>query len=148
MTSIPPSRRGKRYEDLQAWHACHGLMIEVHRTTKSWPIREALYLIDQSRRAAFSAAANIAEGSAKLGAREFRRYLGISLGSLSELCYALRLARDVGVLDPTRWGELEALRDHAGQLTWGLYRAVARRVPLEPKQGIQRSKSPKENAPP
>lgn len=103
-------------------------MIAVHRITRTWSVRDGMYLIDQSRRAAFSAAANIAEGSAKLGARELRRYLGISLGSLAELCCALRVARDAGLLEPSRWGELEALRDHAGRLTWGLYRVVARRA--------------------
>ncbi|MCL4866031.1 MAG: four helix bundle protein [Gemmatimonadales bacterium] len=128
MTERPERRSVKRYEELKAWQACHELAVELHATTKSWPFREALYLIDQTRRAAFSAAANIAEGSAKRGEKEFRRYLDISLGSLSELCYALRLARDLKLLTTAKWGELEALRDHAGQLTWGLYRAVSRRT--------------------
>ncbi|MEA2724940.1 MAG: hypothetical protein QOH59_2711, partial [Gemmatimonadales bacterium] len=75
---------------------------------------------------AYSAAANIAEGAAKRGTREFRRFLDISLGSLSELSYILQLARDLGYLKPEEWGEVEALRDHAGRLTWGLYRAVDR----------------------
>ncbi len=81
-------------------------------------------LISQARRASYSASANIAEGSAKRGSREFRRFLDISLGSLSELCYILLLARDLGYLKPEEWGEIEALRDHAGRLTWGLYRAI------------------------
>jgi len=79
------------------------------------------------RRACYSAAANIAEGSAKRGAREFRRYLDISLGSLSELSYILLLARDLGYMKAEAWGEIEALRDHAGRLTWGLYRAIDRK---------------------
>jgi four helix bundle protein len=83
-------------------------------------------LISQVRRAAYSAAANIAEGSARLGHAEFRKYLNITLGSLAELSYALRLARDLEYLKLEEWGEMEALRDHAARLTWGLYRSLRR----------------------
>ena len=78
-------------------------------------------------RAAYSAAANIAEGAAKRGSAEFRRFLDISLDSLSELSYILLLARDLTYLKAEEWGEIEALRDHAGRLTWGLYRSVSGR---------------------
>jgi four helix bundle protein len=81
-------------------------------------------LTSQARRAAYSAAANIAEGSAKRGRAEFRRFLNITLGSLSELSYILVLARDLEYLKPEEWGEIEALRDHAGRLTWGLYKSL------------------------
>lgn len=96
----------------------------MYAATRDWPAKEQYGLTSQARRACYSAAANIAEGSAKRGGREFRRFLDISLGSLSELSYILLLARDLGYLKPEGWGELEALRDHAGRLTWGLYRAV------------------------
>jgi four helix bundle protein len=119
---------GKRHERLKAWVACHELTLAVYQVTESWPKVEQYSLTAQVRRAAYAAAANIAEGSAKRGNREFRRFLDISLGSLSELCYLLRLGRDLGYLTSDRWGELEAIRDHAGRLTWGLYRAITRRA--------------------
>ena len=116
---------GKRHEKLKSWAACHELTLAVYRATGHWPTEEKYGLTSQARRAAFSAAANIAEGSAKRGSREFRRFLDISLGSLSELSYILLLARDLGYLKAENWGEVEAIRDHAGRLTWGLYRALA-----------------------
>ena len=76
----------------------------------------------------FSAGANIAEGVAKGTAREFRRFLDISIGSLGELSYILLAARDSGLLSQSEFGELEALRDHANRLTWGLYRPVRERA--------------------
>jgi four helix bundle protein len=82
---IPKNR--KRHEGLKAWLACHDLTVAVYRVTQSWPGHEMYGLTSQARRAAYSTAANIAEGSAKRGSAEFRRYLNISLGSLSELSY-------------------------------------------------------------
>ena len=96
--------------------------------TNEWPVAERYGLASQARRAGFSAAANIVEGASRSTARQFRHALDVALGSLGELGYALVVARDVGILTPAAYGELEALRDHAGQLTWGLYRAVRKRA--------------------
>jgi four helix bundle protein len=49
----------------------------------------------QARTAAFSVSLNIAEGASKRGPREMRRYLDIALGSLSELQFILRFAKDL-----------------------------------------------------
>jgi four helix bundle protein len=119
-----PSRIPARHEGLKAWVACHELVLAVYRITSRWPTREQYGLTSQARRAAYSAAANIAEGSARRGSREFCRFLNISLGSISELSYVLLLARDLDYLKGEEWGETEALRDHAGRLTWGLYRSL------------------------
>jgi four helix bundle protein len=66
------------------------------------------------------------EGSAKRGRVEFRRFLDISIGSLAELGYLLRFARDAGYLTETEWASLEAEREQAARILWGLYRAVAK----------------------
>jgi four helix bundle protein len=119
-----PGKNGKRHEGLKSWSACHNLTVAIYQVTRRWPGHEVYGLTSQARRAAYSAAANIAEGSAKRGSAEFRRFLNISLGSLAELSYILLLARDLDYLKSEEWGEIEALRDHAGRLTWGLYRAL------------------------
>jgi four helix bundle protein len=112
-----------RHEGLRSWAACHQLALMVYRVTSRWPRAEQYGLVSHARRAAYSAAANIAEGSARRGRREFCRFLNIALGSISELSYALLLARDLEYMKPEEWGEVEAHRDHAGRLTWGLYRS-------------------------
>jgi four helix bundle protein len=116
----------KPYERFEAWQLCHQLTLAVYRTTKQFPIEERYGLIAQARRAAFSAPANIAEGSAKRGKAEFRRYLDIAIGSLSELSYTLRLSRDLGYLDDQAASDLFDMRERASQVTWRLYQSMAR----------------------
>ena len=116
------------YERFRVWQESHQLVVSIYRTTESWPSRELYGLTSQARRAAFSIAANIAEGSAKKGAREFRRFLDTALGSTAELCYVLLLARDLGFISESVWQTLETQRDHAGKQLWGLYDSVRRRV--------------------
>jgi four helix bundle protein len=112
------------YERIKAWERCHQLCVAVYTVTDSWPAAERFGLTSQARRAAHSAAANIAEGCAKKGAREFRRYLDISLGSLSELSYTLLLAKDLRVLPEGEWQRLDELHRKAGGMTWLLYKSL------------------------
>jgi four helix bundle protein len=114
------------YEKFDAWKVSHELALEVYRITAKWPKSERYELTSQTRRAALSAPTNIAEGAAKRGTREFRRYLDIALGSLSELSYLVRFGRDIGFLDEQAYQDLEKLRGRAGTLTWRLYACMVR----------------------
>lgn len=89
----------------------------------------------QLRRAAVSVAANIVEGSAKRGRSEFRRFLDIALGSLAEVQYLLRLARDPGLVNAETRSEIEVLRDHTGRLLW----ALGARLAGSERRGLSRS---------
>jgi len=114
------------YERFAAWRECHALALEVYRATRLFPKDELYGLTSQARRAAFSAAANIVEGSAKRGSAEFRRFLDISLGSLTELGYTLRISRELGILPEESWGKLNDLQSRARFLTWKLYASVSK----------------------
>jgi four helix bundle protein len=116
------------YERFRAWQACDDLVISVYRITGNFPSHERYGLVSQARRAAVSAAANIAEGSAKRGAREFRRFLDIAMGSLTELSYLLHVARKLEYLTEAQSRELDILRSSAGRLTWRLYEAISKRL--------------------
>ena len=115
------------YEKFKAWNVAHQLALEVYKVSEHWPSSERYQLTAQIRRAALSAATNIAEGAAKRGTREFRRYLDISLGSLSELSYLLRFTKDRGIIDNNTFRALDELRNQAGTLTWRLYACMTRK---------------------
>ena len=114
------------YERFAAWKECHALALRVYRATAAFPKNELYGLTSQARRAAFSAAANIVEGSSRKGAAEFRRFLDISLGSLSEVGYVLRFARELELLSHAEWKELDDHQQRAHYLTWKLYESVTR----------------------
>src|SRR2546425_6683530 len=104
------------YERLKAWQECHRLVLETYRATRSFPREELYGLTSQTRRAAFSDAANIVEGSAKHGAREYRRFLDITIGSLAELGDAFCVAGGLEMLSSTHWHTVGGLRRGAGGL--------------------------------
>src|SRR5947209_16505817 len=114
------------YEKLHAWRECHELALAVYRAAKRFPTEEQYGLTSQTRRAAFSAAVNIVEGSSRRSRKEFRRFLDISLSSLTEVGYALRFAREAGILNEEDWPGLSDLQSRARFLTWQLYQALGR----------------------
>jgi four helix bundle protein len=118
----------KPYERLIAWVHCHRLTIFTYHITRTFPKSELYGITSQMQRAAASASANIAEGAAKRGPAELRRFLDIALGSLSELSYFARLARDLEFMTTSDWEEFERIHAEAGKTTMGLYKAVARRT--------------------
>jgi four helix bundle protein len=114
------------YERVQAWRKAHELVLLVYQASLRWPKAEQYGLVSQARRAAFSVAANISEGAAKKGSREYRRFLDIALGSFSELTYCLKLAADLGYLSPDDEASIESIRVSTGKLLWNLYQAIKR----------------------
>src|SRR6266700_6402960 len=115
------------------WRACHGTKSftpGANATSLRWRSTgcddERYGLTSQTRRAAFSAAVNIVEGSARRSTKEFRRFLDISLSSLSEVGYALRFAFEAGILTEEDWPGVSDLQSRARFLTWQLYQALGR----------------------
>jgi four helix bundle protein len=114
------------YEKFEAWKAAHQLALMVYEVTDRWPVQERYQLTSQIRRAALSIPTNISEGAAKRGRTEFRRYLDIARGSLSELTYLLHFSKDRGLVDQETMSRFDELRNLTGKLTWGLYSSLGR----------------------
>ncbi len=74
-----------RYQDLIAWQMAEAFKLEVFRLVSgSREARADLRYRSQLLAAAQSVTANIAEGFLRNSPAEFRRFLGIGLGSLGE----------------------------------------------------------------
>lgn len=113
------------FQKLKAWELAHAFALAVHAEADRWPRCEMFALTAQARRASISIPNNIAEGSLRRGARDYRRHLDIALGSFSELTYLLIFARDRGYLSSETFTKLEQDRLVLGRKLWNLYRYIA-----------------------
>jgi four helix bundle protein len=116
--------RMRPYERFEAWQLAHQLFLAVQKEIKSWPPDERFAMVAQVRRSSLSVAANLVEGSAKRGPKEFRRFVDIAIGSMAETEYLLRAAKDLGYTSVDRWTQLDDLVSRAGRCLSGLARSL------------------------
>jgi four helix bundle protein len=85
----------------------------VYDASEGWPGHEHFALRSQVRRAVFSIPANVAEGQARSGEKEYLHHLSIAYGSLNETETALQFAHRRKYIDaPT----LDVLMDQSGEV--------------------------------
>jgi four helix bundle protein len=77
------------YRKIDAWKLADDLTVVIYERTRRFPKEEIYGLTAQLRRAAYSVAANIAEGSARDSQKDYLHFLYIARGSLSETQYFL-----------------------------------------------------------
>ena len=96
----------KSFEDLDVYRKAYALALEIHRITLGFPKMEQHALADQMRRASKGICANIAEGFAKQRSSlpEFKRYLGMAIGSSDEMKVWLSFSQDLNYL-PKKQGD-------------------------------------------
>ena len=92
--------RPKSYEELIVWQKAMALARRTYQVSKGLPRTESYGLLSQIRRAAVSVPSNVAEGFGRLTDAQFRHFLGNARGSLFELQTQIRLAGDLGYIDP------------------------------------------------
>jgi four helix bundle protein len=96
----------QNFRNLDVWDFGPQLTLDLYRVTAKFPKSELFGLVSQIRRASASIGANIAEGCGRRSNAGLGRFLQISMGSASELEYHLLLARDLKMLLPQDYEEL------------------------------------------
>ena len=106
------------------WQKAMVLVTDVYSLTKAFPREEIYGLTAQTRRAAASVPANIAEGQGRRHGREFHQFLGNARGSLMELDTHLELAFRVGYINQEQHIAIRAKLDEVGRILNGLMRSI------------------------
>lgn len=113
------------YRDLKVWQHAVKLAVECAKAAKRFPEEEQESLADQLRRAAHSIPLNVAEGAARRGAREFRRFLDTARGSLLEVQTALEIARQLEYVTEEEFQSLDTIATETAKTLWGLLRKMS-----------------------
>ena len=109
------------FRELKAWQKAHELTLAVYRVTRTFPREEQYGVTSQLRRSAAAIPANLAEGRCRKGDLDFRRFVGIALGSAAETEYHLLLARDLGYIEDVQYGELSTDAQEVKRMLSALY---------------------------
>ena len=108
----------KPHQKLDVWQQSMLLVKEIYTVSSTFPAQEMYGLTNQMRRAAVSIPANIAEGAARSGNKEYLHFLSIARGSLSELDTHIQIAVMLGYLTESQ--NLQDLVNIVGKLLSGL----------------------------
>jgi four helix bundle protein len=92
----------RSYRDLLVWQRAMDLAVATYELSRAYPRDELFGLTSQSRRAATSIVANIAEGYGRSTKPAYLNFMRIAQGSLKELETHLILAERIGVPPPAQ----------------------------------------------
>lgn len=119
------------YQDLLVWRRAMDLTEEVYRLGSLLPKSEQFGITGQVLRAAVSVPANIAEGHARSGPREFLSFLSIAGGSLAETETLLMLAVRTGMLSSERTSAALAMAEEVSRMLGALKRRLKANLPAK-----------------
>ena len=120
----------RSHRDLLVWQRAMDVAVSTYELTRQYPRDELFGLTSQSRRAAASVAANIAEGYGRATRQAYLNFLRIARGSLKELETHWILAERVGLASPEPTKTLLDQTDELGRMLHSLISKVQTRAPL------------------
>jgi four helix bundle protein len=105
------------HRKLHIWQAAGDLISAVYEITSGLPADEKFVSVPQLRRAAWSVQNNVAEGNARMGRGDRRRFFNTALSSLDEVDSMVAKLGDLYALNEAATSAVERARS---QITAGL----------------------------
>jgi len=115
----------QRFEDLKVWQLSRSLAQAIYELTNAGSFSKDFELKNQLSRSSGSVMDNIAEGFGRNGKAEFKQYLSVSLGSISEVKSQLYRAYDRKHLTSTQFDDLYGLADQITRMIVSLMKYLA-----------------------
>lgn len=112
------------YEKLIVWKEAHALCLMIYTITKSFPADERFRLVGQMCRSAYGVPMNLAEGNAKHSSKEKARFFETAIGSLEELHYQCKLAKDLSYITQIQFDSIEDQIHKTSYLLNKLYSSI------------------------
>lgn len=98
--------RIKNHKDLEVWKKSISFVKDIYEVTQQFPKDEVYGLTSQIRRASISIPSNIAEGAGRKSKTEFKRFIYIAIGSISEVETQLIISSEINYLSHEKFDEL------------------------------------------
>ena len=114
----------RAHRKLDVWKKSMDFVKHVYQATETFPKSEIYGLISQMRRAAVSIPSNLAEGAARKGKKEFKQYLNIAQGSISELDTQIELSLMLKYIDENLYNNLMDGLNTISKMLFGLSRSL------------------------
>lgn len=119
------------YKKLDAWKKAMLLIKEIYAVTKLYPKEELFALTSQTKRAAISIAANIAEGVGRNYKKDTIQFLHVARGSIYEVETLLNIAFMVEIISKEQFNLFESLIDEEIRILNGLIKSYELRTDLK-----------------
>ncbi|OIP58659.1 MAG: four helix bundle protein [Candidatus Moranbacteria bacterium CG_4_10_14_3_um_filter_44_15] len=114
------------FTDLVTWQEGHKLVLDIYKSTKSFPKEEMFGLTNQIRRAVVSITSNIAEGFNRKSIKDKTHFYVMAHGSVAEVQNQLLIARDVQYLEKSEFSQIANQTVLVHKLLTGLIKSLSR----------------------
>jgi len=100
------------------------LVKDIYQITQKFPELENYGLISQMRRASISVASNLSEGAARKSIKEFKQFLNIIQGSISELDTQIELSLMLHYINKEEYMDITEKLNTISKMIFGLSRSL------------------------
>ncbi|MEN9881357.1 MAG: hypothetical protein RLZZ308_540 [Candidatus Parcubacteria bacterium] len=111
-----------RHDNLQIWKKSTELCLLIYKQTKDFPEEEKFCLVNQLRRSSISVPSNIAEESRRTSTKDFKHFLLIASGSLTEIDIQLFLAKELQYLQECDYTQSKTLTAEISKMLHSFYK--------------------------